>query len=112
MSVGLLILALVGAAVVAWWLFKVFLGFAVPEKVSGAALLKEELQKRGVPTERLPQQFYDECVEFASAVADVEGMVRRSRLARKGEFVKSIENLATMVSWWREDPKDSMFNLR
>jgi len=94
---------------VAWWLGLLTLSFLVPEHVSGVALFKQELGKRGVQYAHLPPEFFNDCVEWAQKVANVVGIVRRSRLARKAELVGALETIASMVVLWQQDPRDSMF---
>ena len=102
-----------------WWLLivaliplglfvlKILLSFSVSQSLSGAALLKQELRKRGVPCDHLTPAFYAECIEWAERVAAVEG--RGSVLKRKASFVESIESLANTAELWLHDPQSPMF---
>ena len=92
---------------IAWWLIKVALAFAVPERYAGVALFKQELSKLGVPHAHLPPEFFDECITWAERVSSFTG--RKSPIERKAEFVRSIESLAQMVHLWRTEPDSPMF---
>ena len=92
---------------IAWILLKVVTSFAIPQSVSGAALLKQELRKRGIPCENLSPAFYADCIEWAEGVAKVEG--RGSALKRKASFVESLETIANMVQLWLQEPNSPMF---
>jgi hypothetical protein len=91
----------------AWFALKVITSFATPQSSSGAALLKQELRKRGVPCENLNAAFYAECIEWAERVAMVEG--RGSTLKRKASFVESLETMADMAQLWVREPDSTMF---
>ena len=55
---------ILAALPLAWWLLKVALAFAVPQRVSGIMLLKQELTKRGVSHSQLPAEFFEECIAW------------------------------------------------
>ena len=92
---------------VAWFALKVVTSFAIPHSVSGTALLKQELRKRGVPCENLSPEFYLECIAWAERVALVEG--RGSPMKRKASFVESLETMANMAQLWMQEPNSPMF---
>ena len=87
---------------VAWFLLKAVLSFAVPERVSGLALLKQELKKNGTRYEHLPDAFFEECVEFAITVADGKArLLGQGAVARKAELVGTIESIAYVADQWQ-----------
>lgn len=95
------------ATPIAWFLLKVALTFAIPERISGALLFKQELKKLGIPYEHLPNEFFAECVARADKVSSFTGY--GSKLKKKAEYVRTLENLAQMVSLWRREPDSQMF---
>jgi len=92
---------------IVWWLIKVATAFAVPQRVAGIALFKQELSKLGVPYAHLPTGFFEECIAWAERVSSITG--RKSAIERKAEFVRSIESLAQMAYLWRTEPNSPMF---
>ena len=98
---------ILAALPLAWWLLKVTLAFAVPQRVSGIMLLKQELTKRGVSHSQLPAEFFEECIAWCERVSSITG--RRSELERKAEFVRSIESMSNMVDLWQKEPDSPMF---
>jgi hypothetical protein len=101
------IAAIVVILVVAWFALKIILSFTVPERVSGIALFKQELKRRGIPYSHLPPQFFEDCVDWAIKISSLTG--RSSAVNRKAELVRSIETLAAMVDLWRNEPNSPMF---
>jgi hypothetical protein len=91
----------------AWWLLKVVTAFAVPQRLAGIALFKQELSKLGIPHAHLPSEFFEECIGWSERVSSFTG--RKSAIERKAEFVRSIESLAHMVYLWRTEPNSPMF---
>lgn len=63
-----IVLAAVGLFV-AWWVLKIVMSLAVPPEVSGRALLKQELKRRGVDVGRIPDRAIDEMVELSLRTA-------------------------------------------
>ena len=112
MSTPIWIISAIVVGAVALFLIRAFLAFAVPESVSGVALLKQELKKRNIPYAHLPQEFYTDCMAFAQKTASAKALFsgNNTPLQRKAEFVKSIELLATLVEHWRRSPDDSTFS--
>lgn len=107
MTTAIWIVAVVVILLIAWFALKVFVSFTVPERVSGIALLKQELKRRGIPYSQLPSQFFEECVDWAIKVSSLAG--HSSAVKRKAELVRSIESLAAMVDLWRSEPDSPMF---
>ena len=101
-------LALVGAAVVGYYLIGFIAGSLLTERITGGALMQQELKKRGIRCEHLPKDFYDECADFATAVANVHAATG-GRFTRKLEFTRTIEALADLVVLWRTNPSDTTF---
>lgn len=79
----------------------------IPHKVSGDLFLKQELKKRNIPHERLPQEFFDECVQWAERLSSFTG--HSSVIKKKAEFVYALENLANMLELWIKSTEDPMF---
>jgi hypothetical protein len=101
------IIAVIGV-LVAWWLFKIALSFVVPQRVSGIALLKQELARRRIPHAHLPHEFFEECVNWAErASAFSPG---QSVVTRKAEFVRTIESLGYTIELWRNEPNSPIFS--
>jgi hypothetical protein len=98
---------LIVALPLAWWLVKVITAFAVPQRLAGIALFKQELHKLGVPHGHLPPEFFQECVAWCERVSSFPR--KKSAIERKAEFVRSIESLAQMVLLWRREPESPMF---
>ncbi len=107
MEMAIWIVALLAIIFFAWFVLKAFLSFTVPDRVSGIALFKQELKRRGVPYSHLPSQFFEECVAWAINVSSLTG--QSSAVKRKAELVRSIESLAAMVDLWRSEPDSPMF---
>jgi hypothetical protein len=85
------------------------LGFAVPIRVSGAQLLKQELRKNWVRSDNLPAEFYEGCVIWAQHASGMVVDLRTSSLAKKAEFVRTIESIAQMAALWIAEPDSPMF---
>jgi hypothetical protein len=107
MSTLIWIFATVAIILVVWFALKTLLAFAVPERVSGIALFKQELKRRGIPYSHLPPQFFEDCVGWAMKLSSLTG--HASAVKRKAELVRSIESLAAMVDLWRTEPDSPMF---
>jgi hypothetical protein len=100
------IAVIVLAIPVAWFLLKLVTSFAVPTSVSGALLLKKELQENGISTDNLPPAFYKECVTWAKGVSKV---CANTPIARRAEFVRTLESLARTAALWVREPDGPMF---
>ena len=107
MTMVIWIVAIVVIIPVAWFALKIFLSLTVPERVSGIALFKQELKRRGIPYSHLPPQFFEDCVDWAIKISSLKE--RSSTVKRKAELVRSIESLAAMVDLWRNEPDSPMF---
>jgi hypothetical protein len=98
--------------VVGWFAVQALVGLAVPLRVSGTLLLKQELRKCRVQVDGLPKEFFDDCVSWAAGVSQVASLGSRAAFSRQAEFVKAIESLAQMVALWICEPDSVMFKLR
>ncbi len=94
-------------APIAWIGFKVLLSFAIPNSVSGKALLKQLLAARGIAVERLPDQFFLECVSFSERVARFQGS--GSKVREKAALVENLETVAEMAQLWVRDKNSTTF---
>jgi hypothetical protein len=77
---GILLWILSGAIALcaAWFLLQYIVGRAVPRRVSGELLLRQEFKKIGVRTDNLPPQFFAGCVEWAEGVAKMSQRCRET----------------------------------
>jgi len=94
------------AAVVALLIGRPLLHFAtavlVPRRISGALLLTQELKERGIATRGLPQQFFDDCIQWAEGVARMKTKdpTNLSNRGSTADFVEVLQNLAWVAAQW------------
>jgi hypothetical protein len=110
MSVAIWIVVGIVGLVLGWFILKTVVALAVPTKVSGTLLLKQELRKNGIAPDNLPADFYEACIDWAQGVARVAaGPSRGSPIANRAEFVRAIETLGQMAALWIKEPHSPMF---
>lgn len=102
-------LAAVVIAPIVWMGFKILISFAIPSSVSGKALLKQQLLARGIAVERLPDQFFIDCVSFSEKVAKLQGF--GSKVRQKSALVENLETVAEMADLWVRDKSSNTFQV-
>jgi hypothetical protein len=95
--------------VLGWFILKTVVTLAVPMKVSGTLVLKQELRENGIAPDNLPADFYEACIDWAQGVARVAAGPRGSPIAYRAEFVRAIETLGRMAALWIREPESPMF---
>jgi hypothetical protein len=111
MTVVVWIVATLALIFVLKFVLQLITGLLVPRSISGALLLKQQLKANGVATERLPQQFFDDCVTWAEGVALFEAK-SRSKSAKHGsaaDFADALHSLARVAALWVREPESTMF---
>lgn len=103
----ILIIGLIVGLPVLWFIFTSAIGFLAPQSYTGPRYLKQQLKKKGIAYQHLPDEFFIDCVTFAEQISRVEGY--GSVIKKKKSFVKGLDNMVNMTRWWIDDPNDSMF---
>ncbi|MFC2254805.1 hypothetical protein ACETRX_34705 [Labrys portucalensis] len=94
-------------ALVVIWLFKLFVGAAVPIEAGGRMLLKSDLKKMGVNVAMIPDAALDEIVSYAINQADVMHRMGMSEMpSLRAARIKSIEDMAKIAIVEIEKNKD------